>query len=299
VTVSRDEAPETKYARLLDDLGAYIATGTHHDQPLDIEAVVPHFTGSRTVIREVTQVLQSKGLVSVRQRQGIRVQPMSKWALYDPQVIKWRLRASYRSQIDSLTQLRKCVEPVAAELATTYATAQQRGELLGFAEQLEEVGSTDNYDEDRYLELDKRFHGTLVAASGNEMFAALEEPINHVLGFRMGPEGNFPRRPKPIAMRLHIAVATAISRKEPWPARICMEAIVAEVQGAIGEDLVAHVSRAFEIIGFDTKENRALLHKAKKDPHVPDDRDLPRYIAPAPTVRHEPTKIDRTQPAPR
>ena len=44
---------------------------------------------SRTVIREATKVLESKGLISIRSRLGTQVQHQSEWNMLDPDLLAW------------------------------------------------------------------------------------------------------------------------------------------------------------------------------------------------------------------
>src|SRR5579885_3379929 len=44
---------------------------------------------SRTAYREAVRILAAKGLVDARPKVGTRVNPQSKWALLDPDVLEW------------------------------------------------------------------------------------------------------------------------------------------------------------------------------------------------------------------
>ena len=49
------------------------------------------FKISRTVIREAVKMLAAKGLLTSRQRRGIRVEPSSQWNMFDEDVLHWTL----------------------------------------------------------------------------------------------------------------------------------------------------------------------------------------------------------------
>src|SRR6478609_6736668 len=73
---------------------------------------------SRTVVREAVRVLESMGLLTVRRRVGITVLPPENWNPFDPNIIRWRLAGPDRLRhLQSLSELRSAVEPLAAGLA--------------------------------------------------------------------------------------------------------------------------------------------------------------------------------------
>src|SRR5207237_7585258 len=72
-------------------LGISIVSGQY--QPgdlLDSEiAASEQFAVSRTAYREAVRILAAKGLVDARPKVGTRINPQSKWALLDPDVLEW------------------------------------------------------------------------------------------------------------------------------------------------------------------------------------------------------------------
>src|SRR5689334_19420375 len=103
----------------LDRLGQEIVSGTLPvDAVVRIDQLDERFGVSRSVVREAIRVLSSMGLVETRRRLGVRVLPSTHWNVFDPRVIRWRLDGPGRAdQLVSLGELRRGVEPVAAELA--------------------------------------------------------------------------------------------------------------------------------------------------------------------------------------
>ena len=64
-----------------------------------------------------------------------------------------------------------------------------------------------------YLLADKVFHRTLLEASGNEMFRALNDVVAEVLTGRTH-HGMMPEQPNPAAIALHDEVARAIRMRD-------------------------------------------------------------------------------------
>ncbi|WP_206603758.1 FadR/GntR family transcriptional regulator [Bifidobacterium callitrichidarum] len=186
---------------------------------------------SRTVTREVTRVLESMGLVSVKRKAGATANPIEAWNILDPQVIRWRLRGPHRiAALHELSQLRAAVEPAAARLAATEATPEHWATLTEAA--IGMVAHSDHADESEYLEADILFHRTLLEASGNLMFAALGEVIASTLTGRTQHE-LMPKTADQTALNWHTEVAALIRKGDGAAAEATMRRIVDESDQAI------------------------------------------------------------------
>ena len=221
----------TLHDRLLDQWGAAIvdgaiAPGDRLPAP-NLDSQRP----SRTVTREVTRVLEAMGLVTVKRKVGATVNPRRLWNIYDPRVIEWRLRGPGRGRtLHELSELRACVEPMAAQLAASHADQDQWAKLTRAA--IDMVANADRADGPDYLRADETFHRTLLEASGNAMFAALGDVIASVLSGRTRHE-LMPRKADEKALRLHGDVAALIRRGDAEGARHAMDWIVDESDRAI------------------------------------------------------------------
>ena len=224
-------AEGTLHDRLLDQWGAAIvggaiAPGDRLPIP-DLDSQRP----SRTVTREVTRVLEAMGLVTVKRKVGATVNPYQLWNIFDPQVIEWRLRGPDRGRtLHELSELRACVEPMAAQLAAGHADQDQWAKLTRAA--IDMVANADRADGPDYLRADETFHRTLLEASGNAMFAALGDVIASVLSGRTRHE-LMPRKADEKALRLHGDVAALIRRGDADGARHAMDWIVDESDRAV------------------------------------------------------------------
>lgn len=217
---------------VLDALGQQIADGgLPAGRVLRTEELAREFGVSRTVAREAVRVLESMGMLSSRRRVGLTVEPRARWNLYDPRVIRWRLHGKDRAeQLRSLSELRSGVEPVAAALAAGRATPEQCGALTGAVMDMAVHGRSG--DLEAYLEADIRFHRTLLAASGNEMLAALAGVLAEVLVGRTHHH-LMPAKPEPLAIRLHGDVAQAVRAGDAEAARAAMADIISEATTAM------------------------------------------------------------------
>jgi DNA-binding FadR family transcriptional regulator len=228
-SAAQDEA--SLHDRLLEEWGSDIAAGRigageRLPQP-SAELGVP----SRTVTREVTRVLESKGMVNVRRKTGAIVTPSAQWNPYDRQIIRWRLKGPERlATLHELSQLRVAVEPAAAFLAAQNATPSDWARLTQAT--MDMVAYSNHANESEYLQADIMFHRTLLTATGNRMFAALDGIIVATLEGRTEHQ-LMPSIANADALRRHTDVAAFIRKGDGIAARKAMEDIVNESDEAM------------------------------------------------------------------
>lgn len=217
---------------VLTALGAGIVSGgLKSGQVITLDGVGTTHGVSRSVAREVIRVLESMGMVASRRRVGITIQPPEKWNVFDPRVIRWRLESDDRAaQLVSLSELRRGFEPAAAALAAQRANPHQCRIMAAAVSDMVMHGRSG--DLEAYLLADKIFHQTLLEASGNEMFRALNGVVAEVLTGRTH-HGLMPETPNPVAIELHDEVAHAIRMRDEAGAERAMRAIIDEAVSGV------------------------------------------------------------------
>lgn len=230
------------YQPVLEALGLSIATEqVSAGEIILIEEVEGRFVVSRSVAREALRILESLGMVAIKRRVGCVVQPRAAWNVSDPKIIHWRIMGPHRVQeLDQLMQLRAGVEPIAARLAAGTAPAAG-ATLLGYAETMRDLAAQARGHMPEFLAADVAFHKALLAASGNDHFAALGDVVTSVLTER-NRFGLLEPRPDPRAVQLHLRIATAISEGRieiaEASARGLVDVVAAEVLMARGLETI-------------------------------------------------------------
>lgn len=212
---------------VLTGIGAEIVSGSlSAGEVINLEGVGVQYGVSRSVAREAIRVLESMGLVASRRRVGITIQPADHWNVFDPRVIRWRLESGDRTaQLVSLSELRRGFEPSAAALAARRANPHHCRIMAAAVSDMVMHGRSG--DLESYLLADKVFHQTLLEASGNEMFRALNGVVAEVLTGRTH-HGMMPETPNPVAIALHDEVARAIRMQDSDAAERAMREIIDE-----------------------------------------------------------------------
>ena len=197
------------------------------NQPLPKEADWAENLGvSRTVLREATKVLISKGLVKSRPRLGTKVRDPGYWNILDPDVLRWRLDAAPRETfVRELFELRRIFEPAIAGRAAEKASELDIQALSAAYAEMERTAD----DPQGFIAPDAEFHKTIVRSVENRMVDALGSVIDAALTMSLhltldAPEGHRPSLP------LHKKVLNAIRRRDRVGAARAMELLIDNAQ---------------------------------------------------------------------
>lgn len=163
--------------QLVHHLGTAILKGEYKiGDRLPTEAVISEeFQISRTATREAIKILSAKGLIQTKARNGITVQPLETWNLFDAEVLNWILSGKPDLyMLRSFLQLRLSIEPQAAYIAAQQAKPEN---LIAIEEALKRMKNATTSD-DNTLEADIDFHKSILSATNNPFFIQL---INFVV----------------------------------------------------------------------------------------------------------------------
>ena len=219
----RRKLPLSLHEHVIDELGGRIVRGElKADEVLPIEDELGETFGvSRTVVREAIKVLVHKHLLEVRTRTGTRVLPSVAWNHLDPDILRWRFASTLDAKfVSDVIELRRVVEPAAAELAAARATPSA---VRAIEAALHDMATTT--DVNAHHAADLRFHLCILEAAGNDLLLGLRYGIEGALSFairlltRSKEEGES-------SHALHKAVADAITKKDPAAARATMNQLV-------------------------------------------------------------------------
>jgi DNA-binding FadR family transcriptional regulator len=231
----RSEGPTNRsnlHERLRDRIGQDIVAGRLAPGTIiKAEELRTRYDVSLSVVREVVRVIESLGMLRPIRRVGLVVLAMDEWTLLDPLVIRWRMTEAPARQLRSLTELRVAIEPEAAGLAAQHAPAEAAEEIMGLAARMRSSGRKG--DVEAFLTADVAFHRAVLAAGGNELFAAFDMVIGEILSGRTGA-GLMPQFPHPDALQWHFDVADAIGGQDPDRAKEAMFKIVAKTDEEMG-----------------------------------------------------------------
>jgi len=179
VRVGADRAV-SNHGQLARALGSEILAGRYPpgtNMPSEGD-LLARFGVSRTVLREVMKTLAAKGLVSSKTRVGTRVSDPVHWNLFDATVLSWRVSLGFDEAFRrELLEIRRLVEPRAAELAALRRDPADVAKLRGLIERMGAPG----HSRRSFAEADLDFHLEVGVASGNTLMRSLAGVIETAL----------------------------------------------------------------------------------------------------------------------
>jgi len=218
---------------IAEKLGHAVVTQAYDESvPFPIEAeLCKQFGASRTVLREAVKMLTAKGLLNSRPRQGTRVQSEQHWNLLDPDVLRWLMERKFSLRLlTEFTQIRLAIEPMAAMLAATDATADDIEPIRHAIGRMQAAAQ----GEDDPLESDIAFHVAVLHATGNRFYAQLEGVTSAALHISIRFTNTY-KGVRLADVAAHKKVLDAIAARQPQRARAAMESILSEVLDLLGE----------------------------------------------------------------
>ena len=193
------------------------------------------FGVSRTVVREATRILASKGLLEPRSRTGTRVQPPESWHLLDPAVLTWQSHAAPQDRfVRELFELRRMIEPDAAAFAAGRISEAGLDVLAEACDAMARAGENHS----AFLDADRRFHRAILHSVGNSLVLALAGAMEQALELSLRLSLPAPRGQQR-SVPLHRQVLDAIRNRDAEAARAAMRDLIDDAEQDVRDALAA------------------------------------------------------------
>ena len=213
------------HQHVVDKIGIEVVSGSPPDgQTLEPEHILAErLSVSRGAIREAVKALAAKGMVELRPRTGTRVLPRSKWNLLDHKVLSWMEQSDPESLIVHLTEVRRLIEPGAAELAADRALTNETDALTAAYHAMESAHREGHRDS--FTAADIRFHHELLRLTNNPLLISLSSSLEVALRATFETTSAAPGGIE-ATIPLHLQVAEAVVNHQPALARRQMEVLI-------------------------------------------------------------------------
>lgn len=189
----------------------------------------------RSSIREALRVLETEGLIEVRQGAGTFVTPRSEWVSSRNAAVGW-LKQRGESLIQ-LLQVREWLEGLSVSLVAENPTPEVIAELEEILKEMaglveEARGDETRLDLEKIAQLNTRFHLTISSYSGNEI---AHEILSHILpAFSESNKAVLYTTPElGIQAAEHRSVVEAIKEGDQEKAVRCLRGHISRVRGEI------------------------------------------------------------------
>ena len=215
-----------KGERVLDRLGQQIVAGRYApgDKLPTEDDLARRLRVSRPSLREGLKALARKGLIESRTRRGTIALGRERWDVLDADVLRWTACSPPdHAFLLSLIELRSIMEPAAARLAASRASAAQ---ILEIERAYQGMVDSLPHDVDACHHHDLAFHRSIFAACGNSILQRFYDAISALLLslFRASTQA---RESYENSLAEHGAVAKAIRRRQPEEAEKAMRKLLA------------------------------------------------------------------------
>jgi GntR family transcriptional regulator, transcriptional repressor for pyruvate dehydrogenase complex len=189
---------------------------------------------SRGTVREAVQFLGALGLVEVRHGSGTFVRLGTDPSKLRDEWREWTIRHAER--IHDLLELRKGLEPFAAELAAQRAGEQQVAAMADALKQMQPA--VDSPDVTGLIQADIAFHHALCAAAGNAALSEFADTLGEQLVRERGVIWNLPGRPAR-SLAEHQAIYEAVRAGDPGRARKAVLEHLTSVEDDLGASVLS------------------------------------------------------------
>jgi GntR family transcriptional repressor for pyruvate dehydrogenase complex len=188
---------------------------------------------SRGTVREAVQFLGALGLVEVRHGSGTFVRLGTDPSKLRDEWREWTIRHAER--IHDLLEIRKGLEPFAAELAAQRAGD---GEVAAMEDALQQMQPVlDSPDVTALIQADLAFHHALCAAAGNAALSEFADALGEQLLQERGAIWNIPGRPARSLVE-HRAIYEAVRAGDPKRARKAVLEHLSSVEEDLGTSVL-------------------------------------------------------------
>lgn len=212
------------HGQIVHDIGRQILSG--QIQPGQVVPLHKGLPASRTVLREAVKVLVAKGLVETRPKTGTRVRSRLSWNLLDPDVLDWQRAGAPPAQfLRKLTEVRRIVEPAAAQLAGERATAKECAAIAQAYRDMESAMSGPTPDFDAFDLADMRFHRAITLACHNDLLEKMSGVVFGALLVSFLATSRLPGSAK-ASLPNHRAILDAIQARDGKRAARAMHRLV-------------------------------------------------------------------------
>ncbi len=221
----RAQYPEQSlHGRTVHAIGRRIVQGDL--RPGDLLPTEPELRASRTVVREAIKVLAAKGLVESRPKTGTRVRRRDQWNLLDPDVLAWLQDGDLSQQLlRKLTEVRRIIEPAAAELAAARARSREVAVMEQALALMTRAARLPEVDVEAFVQADMTFHLAIVQACQNDLLEQMSRVVYSALLVSFRATTRAPGRAK-AALPKHRAILDAIRDRDPHGAATAMRHLV-------------------------------------------------------------------------
>jgi DNA-binding FadR family transcriptional regulator len=185
------------------------------------EKLLSRYDVSRTVLREALNVLSAKGLLDAKPRRGTIVRPRADWSQLDPAILGWRDDPAepIDDNLDHLMELRRIIEPAAAELAARRGTAEDHAAIAKAYDAMVAAGN----DVAAFVAADVLFHIACLRSARNEFLLPVAHAIRASLVTSMRITNYDSEQNRTVTLPLHKAIRDAILARDTAMAREAMQ----------------------------------------------------------------------------